>query len=204
MSDTPVLELTSEDLCLEMMCAVEEEELPPPAPTESSSAMQVTTVVPTEPSHLPETSASAQTPISPGFELVPGLRIWSGLVDGGRTAPDPIHFTPPEDPTDLPLFLPVRRGLCWRCGQEGHHRAICNRPPIRFCSRCGHRDRLSRHCPCRPWFPEEETTVLPPPRVTSTTRQFVSRGVQCRLDREGANRRGDRCSGTVTRRVHYR
>lgn len=55
----------------------------------------------------------------------------------------PVPFTPPENPNELPLFLPVRkRQLCWKCG----HRGTCTRPQLFFCSRCGHIGRLSKTC----------------------------------------------------------
>lgn len=67
----------------------------------------------------------------------------------------PVPYMPSEDPSSPLLCLPVRdRGLCWRCGHEGHHRDRCTGTPILFCSRCGHRNRWSRTCPCQ--FAEEE------------------------------------------------
>lgn len=93
----------------------------------------------------------------------------------------PVPYVSSENPSGVLLFLPVcDRGLCWRCGHEGHHRDRCTGTPILFCSRCGHRDRLSRTCFCQ--FAEEERRTLPPPRTTRN--RYLSRGVQCNLDRE--------------------
>lgn len=38
--------------------------------------------------------------------------------------------------------------VCWRCGETGHFRFDCTRPPRLFCSRCGKQGVQSRHCSC--------------------------------------------------------
>lgn len=166
---------------------------------------QKTPTVETCPRQMPETGAQ-QAPALPSQSLqpmgvaadTPNKRLTlADLASDTETAPMSLLFRTPKDLAELSLFLPVKRGLYWRGGHEGHHRVVCSRPPIRFCSRCGHRDRMSSSCRYRPWFPEEEKTVLPPPRVSPTTRRFVSRGVQCRLDRGRLARRCDRCAGGV-------
>lgn len=186
MSDSPVLELTSEDLCLDIMFAMTDNQ---GTPTVESFSRQ-----------MPETGkqqAPALTSQPPPPKEFENQNLSLAELASDTETPMSFPFRTPEDPAELPLFLPVKRGLCWRCGHEGHHRATCSRTPIRFCSRCGHRDRMSRSCPCRPWFPEGEKTVLPPPSVSPTIRRVMSRGIQCRLDREASTRRCDRCAGSV-------
>ena len=51
--------------------------------------------------------------------------------------------------TEVQDYLPVVPDQCWRCGQSGHSRESCRRPPILFCSRCGKVGTQSRDCPCR-------------------------------------------------------
>ncbi|XP_044765208.1 uncharacterized protein LOC123321595 isoform X1 [Coccinella septempunctata] len=46
------------------------------------------------------------------------------------------------------VYIELRPGLCWRCGQGEHTRATCSRTPTLFCSRCGLLGTLSRDCPC--------------------------------------------------------
>ncbi|XP_044761063.1 uncharacterized protein LOC123318486 isoform X2 [Coccinella septempunctata] len=46
------------------------------------------------------------------------------------------------------VYVELRPGLCWRCGQGEHTRATCSRTPTLFCSRCGLLGTLSRDCPC--------------------------------------------------------
>ncbi|XP_044765235.1 uncharacterized protein LOC123321609 isoform X2 [Coccinella septempunctata] len=46
------------------------------------------------------------------------------------------------------VYIELRPGLCWRCGQGEHTRATCSRTPPLFCSRCGLLGTLSRDCPC--------------------------------------------------------
>ena len=39
-----------------------------------------------------------------------------------------------------------REQCCWRCKQRGHTRQHCQRPPKKFCSRCGKDGVLTRDC----------------------------------------------------------
>lgn len=41
-----------------------------------------------------------------------------------------------------------REKCCWRCGQRGHQRLECRRPPQLFCSFCGTTGRTTIRCPC--------------------------------------------------------
>lgn len=178
MSHSPVLELSTEDHCLELMLEMDEdvtEETRPPPSLDTTKVPLVWKIAPS-----PSTDQAPR--------LVPA--VWTEELDP-PAASDSALCVPPAD---LPLFLPVKKGLCWRCGSEDHHRANCARPPILFCSRCGHRDRLTKSCPCTPWFPEEEKTVLPDPKRHATARGYVSRWTQCSLDRERSSRHCDRCS----------
>jgi len=154
MSLSPVLELSTEDHCLELMLAMDEdvtdEVRAPPSP--------VTLKVQLVRKIAPSTSADRAP------RLVPA--VWIEELNP-PAASDSAPYVPPAE---IPLFLPVKKGLCWRCGSEGHHRDNCTRPPILFCSRCGHRDRLTKNCPCMPWLPEEGKTVLPAPERYATAR----------------------------------
>lgn len=38
--------------------------------------------------------------------------------------------------------------VCWRCGEQGHFRTECTKPPKLFCSRCGKNGVMSRNCSC--------------------------------------------------------
>ena len=39
-----------------------------------------------------------------------------------------------------------RDECCWKCGQRGHTRLTCQRPPRKFCSQCGKDGVLTRDC----------------------------------------------------------
>ncbi|CAH1107054.1 unnamed protein product [Psylliodes chrysocephalus] len=73
-----------------------------------------------------------------------------------QTSPPPTAPSPPLSSASLMEFSPspgcqfLRIGLdiCWRYGGTGHHRNVCTRPPILFCSRCGQIGVMSRNCPC--------------------------------------------------------
>lgn len=124
MSDSPVLELTSENLCLDILFAVTDNEETP--------------TVETCPRQMPETSAQqspalrSQPPQLMGLAAdAPNRRLTlADVASDTETAPMSVPFRTPENPSELPLFLPVKRRLCWRCGHEGHHRPICSRLSI--------------------------------------------------------------------------
>ncbi|XP_044760780.1 uncharacterized protein LOC123318228 [Coccinella septempunctata] len=46
------------------------------------------------------------------------------------------------------VFLEIRPGMCWRCGQGQHNRTECTGRAVLFCSRCGRLETLSKNCPC--------------------------------------------------------
>lgn len=50
--------------------------------------------------------------------------------------------------TDLATVVPAynARECCWGCGQRGHTRRFCRRPPKMFCSQCGKEGVLTKNC----------------------------------------------------------
>ena len=101
-------------------------------------------------------------------------------LPGSAFLPSPENFekavSPPStkqaNPESLPLFLPVRLGLCWKCGRPGHQRDSCQAKPIIFCSACGKVGVLSVRCICRHLFPAA---------APQSRRQFpVITGIPCR------------------------
>lgn len=71
----------------------------------------------------------------------------------------PVHktFNKPKETTsnyqNQPRTLHVlanydRKTCCWKCGQAGHTRLQCGKPPILFCSYCGKEGILTKNCNC--------------------------------------------------------
>lgn len=90
-----------------------------------------------------------------------------------------------QEASKKPKFIQLTNDTCWRCGDSGHQRQSCRRPPILFCSRCGQVGVMSKRCQCGPSYerPEGSRGRINKPLKTRTT----SRSVQCCRHRDSEN-----------------
>ncbi|KAG5891769.1 hypothetical protein JTB14_006957 [Gonioctena quinquepunctata] len=136
-----------------------------PRPTSSDRESAPATEADSPPIIKDAESTRSNSPIHPYFLEHPEespyhTRFWTDEAFAKRE-PEEVQrqaSREPEDPVKIPVYLPVERELCWRCGQPGHTRGSCQRKrPLLFCSRCGLKDILFRDCPCEaPAYSEEE------------------------------------------------
>lgn len=105
-------------------------------------------------------------------------------------APDP-HY--PRAQREVPRFIKLMEGACWRCGLLGHARRHCRNNVRLFCSRCGRLGVMSRDCPCprenraRTRQQEEPSRVGVDQGVRSGQPNLRSIGIQCELLRPSTN-----------------
>lgn len=122
---------------------------------------------PTETTTSDETAASMvcqekpvpSEEITQAYVNLSNLREMAGPSQGPSTSRE--AESTESEPKAVPLFLPVKQDLCWRCGTPGHRRQGCTNPPMLFCSRCGKTGVMSRGHICQKLFPQVYTPVPP-------------------------------------------